>query len=86
MTEYTQAAMVTVSAAILRQVQKLSLTPQVCAGLRLGEYSALIACGCISFEDAVTTVRKRGILMQNTVPEDIGGMYAIIGLDNDFHI
>lgn len=81
LTEYTQAAMVTVSAAILTQVNKENLSPFVCAGLSLGEYSALLACGVLSFEDAIQVVRQRGILMQNTVPAGVGGMYAIIGLD-----
>ena len=81
MTEYTQAAMITVCAAILTQVEKEGLTPSVCAGLSLGEYGALLACGALSFEDAIKTVRSRGILMQNTVPAGVGGMYAIIGLD-----
>lgn len=81
LTEYTQAAMVTVSAAILTQINKENLSPVVCAGLSLGEYSALLACGALSFEDAIQIVRQRGILMQNTVPAGVGGMYAIIGLD-----
>lgn len=81
LTEYTQAAMVTVSAAILTQVNKENLSPIVTAGLSLGEYSALLACGAISFEDAIQVVRQRGILMQNTVPAGVGGMYAIIGLE-----
>jgi len=81
LTEYTQAAMVTVSAAILTQINKENLSPIVCAGLSLGEYSALLACGALSFEDSISVVRQRGILMQNTVPAGVGGMYAIIGLE-----
>ena len=83
MTEYTQAAMITVCAAILTQINTNEIAPSVCAGLSLGEYSALLACGSLSFDDAVKTVRQRGFLMQNTVPAGVGGMYAIIGLDHN---
>lgn len=78
-TEYTQAAMITVSAAILKQVRQFNISPTLCAGLSLGEYSALMSCGSISFPDALKVVRERGLLMQHAVPENIGGMYAILG-------
>lgn len=77
-TEYTQAAILLVCAAILTQV---NLEPKVLAGLSLGEYTALLACKSITFDDAIKLVRQRGILMQDTVPEGVGGMAAILGLD-----
>lgn len=80
-TEYTQAAMILVCAAILTQIDKQNLNPSVCAGLSLGEYAALISCDCINFDDAIKAVRQRGILMQDTVPTGVGSMTAILGLD-----
>ena len=83
MTEYTQAAMVTTSIAILKQVEKAGLVPNVAAGLSLGEYCALVAGGVMSFEDAVKVVRQRGILMQDTVPLGKGAMAAVLAFDQE---
>lgn len=80
-TEYTQAALVTTSVAMLKVITDRGIKPDVCAGLSLGEYCALVASGAMSFDDAVKTVRQRGILMQEAVPVGIGAMCAIIGLD-----
>lgn len=80
-TEYTQAALVTTSIAMLRALEDKEIIPDVCAGLSLGEYSALVASKVMSFEDAVKTVRQRGILMQEAVPLGLGSMCAVIGLD-----
>ena len=80
-TEYTQAALVTVSVAMLRAAQEKGLVPDVCAGHSLGEYSALVAAGGMTFSNAVKTVRQRGILMQQAVPTGKGAMCAVIGLD-----
>lgn len=80
-TEYTQAALVTTSVAMLRVLEEKGVKPDVCAGLSLGEYCALVASKVMSFEDAVKTVRQRGILMQEAVPLGLGAMCAIIGLD-----
>jgi [acyl-carrier-protein] S-malonyltransferase len=80
-TEYTQAALVTTSVAMLRVLEEKGIKPDVCAGLSLGEYCAMVASGVMSFEDAVKTVRQRGILMQEAVPVGLGAMCAIIGLD-----
>lgn len=80
-TEYTQAAMLTASVAMLKVLEEKGIKPDVCAGLSLGEYCALVASGVMDFEDAVKAVRKRGILMQEAVPNGIGAMSAIIGLD-----
>ena len=82
-TEYTQAAMLTTSVAMLEVLKEKGLKPDVCAGLSLGEYCALVASGVMEFEDAVKAVRQRGILMQEAVPTGIGAMSAIIGLDAD---
>lgn len=79
MTEYTQAAMVTASIAILKQVEKAGIKADMTAGLSLGEYCALVANGTMSFEDAVKVVRERGILMQDTVPLGQGAMAAVLG-------
>ena len=82
-TEYTQAAMLTTSVAMLEVLKEKGLKPDVCAGLSLGEYCALVASGVMEFEDALKAVRQRGILMQEAVPTGIGAMSAIIGLDAD---
>lgn len=83
MTEYTQAAMVTASIAILKQVEKIGIKADVTAGLSLGEYCALVAGGVMSFEDAVKVVRQRGILMQDTVPLGQGAMAAVLAFDKE---
>lgn len=79
-TEYTQAAMVTASVAILTEIEKRGIKPDVTAGLSLGEYCALVASKAMSFADAVKVVRQRGILMQNTVPLGQGAMAAVLGM------
>ncbi len=81
-TEYTQIAMLTVSAAILRILNREGVKSDVNAGLSLGEYGALLASGVMSEEDAFDIVRKRGIYMQEAVPEG-GAMAAVLGLDNE---
>ena len=80
-TEYTQVAILTVCAAILAQINKTIVKPDVCAGLSLGEYVALYESQVLSYEDAVKLLRKRGILMQESVPDGQGGMSAVIGMD-----
>lgn len=80
-TEYTQAAMVTVSIAMMRVLEENGIKPDVAAGLSLGEYCALAAAGVMSDEDAIRTVRQRGILMQEAVPVGEGAMAAILALD-----
>lgn len=82
-TEYTQAAMVTASMAMMAEIQNRGFLPDMTAGLSLGEYCAMIVSGVISFPDAVKVVRQRGILMQEAVPAGQGGMAAILGLDTD---
>ena len=80
-TEYTQAAMVTASIAMMRVLEENGIKPDVAAGLSLGEYCALAAAGVMSDEDAIRTVRQRGILMQEAVPVGGGAMAAILALD-----
>ncbi|MDF2883046.1 MAG: fabD [Clostridiaceae bacterium] len=82
-TENTQPAVLTVSIAALKALQEKGINPDYCAGLSLGEYSALVCSNVIDFETAVTLVKKRGKYMQEAVPEGIGTMAAIIGLDRD---
>ena len=81
----TQPALLTASVAVYRVWQQKypALKPEVMAGHRLGEYSALVCAGVLDFQDAVKLVELRGKLMQQAVPEGTGAMYAIIGLDND---
>ena len=81
-TEYTQIAMLTAEAAIYAALKEKGITPDVTAGLSLGEYGALIASGVMSMKDAFTVIRKRGIYMQNAVPTG-GAMSAVLGLEAD---
>jgi [acyl-carrier-protein] S-malonyltransferase len=82
-TETTQPAILTVSVAALRALERLGVRPAAAAGHSLGEYSAHVAAGTFSFEDAVRAVRHRGRFMQDAVPEGQGAMAAILGLDPD---
>lgn len=83
-TENAQPALVATSVAILAALRErypnLS-SPQVAAGHSLGEYSALVASGALSLEDAVKLVELRGRAMQEAVPQGLGGMAAIVGGD-----
>lgn len=79
-TEYTQAAMVTVCMAMEQVLEEQGLKPDVTAGLSLGEYCAIASAGGMRIEDAITIVRKRGILMQNAVPDGKGSMAAVLNL------
>ena len=80
-TEYTQTAMVTTSIAMMKVLEERGISPDVTAGLSLGEYCALTAAGVMSADDAIKAVRQRGILMQEAVPVGIGAMAAILALD-----
>lgn len=82
-TEYTQPALLTTSVAILRVLEQHGIRPDVCAGLSLGEYCAMTASKVMTFEDAVKTVRQRGILMQEAVPAGKGAMCAVLGLNGE---
>jgi [acyl-carrier-protein] S-malonyltransferase len=85
LTVNTQPALLTVSTAIHRSLAAFpgaeSFKPVAVAGHSLGEYSALVAAGALSFADALRLVRLRGQLMQEAVPVGMGGMAALIGMD-----
>ena len=81
LTEYTQAALVTTCLAMTKVVREKGIHPDVTAGLSLGEYCAIAEAKAMSEEDAIRTVRKRGILMQNTVPAGEGAMAAVLGME-----
>ncbi len=82
LTANTQPAILTVSVAVLRVLQQeTGIQPSFAAGHSLGEYSALVASGTLSFSDAVSTVRLRGTYMQEAVPVGVGAMAAVMGID-----
>ena len=81
-TEYTQIAMLAAEVAMLKAVEEKGIRPDVTAGLSLGEYGALVAGGVMTPEDVFRIVRKRGIYMQEAVPEG-GAMTAVLGLDTE---
>ena len=82
LTEITQPAILTVSVAACRVLQEKGLTPDIVAGHSLGEYSAHVAAGTLTFQDAVRTVRNRGRYMQEAVPVGEGAMAAVLGLSS----
>lgn len=84
LTANAQPAIVTMSIATLAAIHERypeMPAPRFAAGHSLGEYSALVAAGALTLEDAVRIVRARGNAMQNTVPPGVGAMSAIMGLD-----
>lgn len=83
LTYNTQPAILTASVAAMKVLNENGVFPDVAAGHSLGEYSALVCAGAMSFADAVRTVRKRGQFMQEAVPVGKGAMAAIIALDTD---
>ena len=80
-TEYTQIAILTVEIALLYALEEIGVKSDINIGLSLGEYSALVASGVLSFEDACKVVRQRGIYMEKEVPAGQGAMSAVLGLD-----
>ncbi|MGD0957791.1 MAG: ACP S-malonyltransferase [Candidatus Acidiferrales bacterium] len=80
LTENTQPAILTVSVASYRALEKRGVTPELVAGHSLGEYSALVAAGALAFADGVRLARRRGQHMQEAVPAGDGAMAAILGL------
>ena len=80
-TEYTQAALVTTYLAMCRELEQRGMHADITAGLSLGEYAAIAVAGGMSDLDAIRLVRKRGMLMQHTVPAGEGAMCAILALD-----
>jgi [acyl-carrier-protein] S-malonyltransferase len=83
LTSNTQPAILTASIAALRPLLAAGVRPDRVAGHSLGEYSALVATGALSFADAVVAVRRRGQYMQQAVPAGVGAMAAILGLEQD---
>lgn len=84
LTTNTQPVMLTAAYAIYRAWQQAGgPKPAIVAGHSLGEYTALVAAGAIAFRDAVPLVRFRAQAMQTAVPVGVGGMAAILGLDDD---
>ncbi len=83
LTANTQPAILTVSVIAQELLKENGVAPDIVGGHSLGEYSALVAAGVLSFSDAVVLVHKRGQYMQEAVPVGKGGMAAIIGLDNE---
>ncbi|MEZ5525683.1 MAG: ACP S-malonyltransferase [Pseudomonadales bacterium] len=82
-TDMTQPALLTASVALWRiWNEQGGATPAYMSGHSLGEYSALVCAGALSFEDAVKLVNKRGLFMQSAVPAGEGAMAAIIGLED----
>ena len=80
----TQPVMLAAGVAVYRAWQQVGGSqPAFMAGHSLGEYTALVASGALSFADALPLVRYRAEVMQEAVPEGVGGMAAILGLDDD---
>ncbi|MBI5494076.1 MAG: ACP S-malonyltransferase [Deltaproteobacteria bacterium] len=81
-TAVTQPAILTTSIAVWKvATAELGLTADAVCGHSLGEYSALVAAGCLTLRDAVKAVNARGQFMQTAVPEGVGAMGAVLGLD-----
>ena len=80
LTEITQPAILTMSVAVFRVLREMGIAPRYTAGHSLGEYSAHVAAGTLSFAEAVRTVRNRGKYMQEAVPVGQGAMAAILGM------
>ena len=83
LTEFTQPAIFTVSIAAQRVLAERGVTANFTAGHSLGEYSANVAAGVLSFSDAIRTVRSRGRYMQEAVPAGEGAMAAVLGLPSE---
>ena len=79
-TAVTQPAILTHSIAVWEVLKARGFAPAVAAGHSLGEYSALVAAGALTLEDAVVLVRRRGLFMQEAVPVGQGAMSAVLGL------
>ncbi|WP_421384541.1 ACP S-malonyltransferase [Bacillus salacetis] len=83
LTENAQPALLTTSIAFMQLLVSEGIKPDYTAGHSLGEYSALVASGALSFEDGVYAVRKRGEYMEEAVPAGEGTMAAVLGMDRD---
>ncbi|WP_449619350.1 ACP S-malonyltransferase [Robertmurraya sp. Marseille-Q9965] len=83
LTTNAQPALLVTSIAILQYFKQANIEANYVAGHSLGEYTALVAAGALSFEDAVYAVRKRGEFMEEAVPNREGTMAAVLGLGRD---
>lgn len=83
LTTNAQPALLTTSYVLFQALAEAGIKPDYTAGHSLGEYSALVAAGALSFEDAVYTVRKRGEFMEEAVPNGQGSMAAILGMNRE---
>jgi [acyl-carrier-protein] S-malonyltransferase len=82
-TVYTQPVLLTAAYAIWQILTSHGITPDILAGHSLGEYTALVCAKVLSFSDALSLVVARGKYMQDAVPEGVGAMAAILGLENE---
>lgn len=83
LTEITQPAILTHSVAIARVLMEKGISPDIVAGLSLGEFSAMVLANVINFEDALKLVQLRGRAMQSEIAPDVGSMAAIIGMKTE---
>lgn len=83
LTYNAQPALLTTGVMIAQKLIAAGIKPDYTAGHSLGEYSAFVASGALTFEDAVLTVHKRGLFMNEAVPAGEGAMAAILGMDED---
>lgn len=83
LTANAQPALLTTSIAILEYFRSFGIKPDYVAGHSLGEYTALVAAGALSFEEGVYLVRRRGEFMEKAVPNGEGTMAAVLGLDRE---
>ena len=83
LTYYTQPAILTASIALYEVFKKEGIVPVCTAGHSLGEYSALVAAGALTFQDAVRLVHMRGTFMDEAVPAGLGAMSAVMGMDRE---
>jgi [acyl-carrier-protein] S-malonyltransferase len=81
--DVVQPAILVTSLAVQAALKKEGVCPGLVAGLSVGEYTALVTAGSISFSDALRLVRKRGSIMREALPPGTGGMLAVIGLERD---
>lgn len=82
LTYNAQPALLTTGVMVANKIIQAGITPQYTAGHSLGEYSAFVVSGVMTFEDAVATVRKRGLYMDEAVPAGQGAMAAILGMES----
>ncbi|WML51968.1 ACP S-malonyltransferase [Neobacillus sp. PS3-12] len=83
LTYNAQPALLTTSIAVLEYFREFGIQADYVAGHSLGEYTALVAAGALTFEEGVYLVRKRGEFMESAVPNGEGTMAAVLGLDRD---